>query len=160
MQAVGFFNNKEGVGKTTLLCNLAAYLSDKHQKKILIIDADPQANASQLMLPEEEFDGIFAPSRISAFTVYSIARPLANGKGFNEEFRPRRSTSYAVDLIVGDGRLALVEDILAQDWANSGTVRGMRTSLMFRQMLEHASNYDYVFFGDIILDVPIGLRHT
>lgn len=33
MKAISIFNNKGGVGKTTLLCNFAAYLQ-KHLKKI------------------------------------------------------------------------------------------------------------------------------
>jgi cellulose biosynthesis protein BcsQ len=48
MIAIGFFNNKGGVGKTTLMCNIAAFLSLERQKRVLVIDADPQANASQL----------------------------------------------------------------------------------------------------------------
>ena len=50
MQSVAFFNNKGGVGKTTLLCNIAGYLALKEQYNILIIDADPQCNATQLLL--------------------------------------------------------------------------------------------------------------
>lgn len=44
MKSIVVFNNKGGVGKTTLLCNLAAFLGIKKRKKVLIIDADPQCN--------------------------------------------------------------------------------------------------------------------
>ncbi|QYM99285.1 AAA family ATPase [Pseudomonas protegens] len=33
MKSIAFFNNKGGVGKTTLLCNLAAHFALKDQKK-------------------------------------------------------------------------------------------------------------------------------
>lgn len=145
MKTIGFFNNKGGVGKTTLLCNVASYLSIYHGKKILVIDADPQANASQLMLPEQDFESFFVDSK-PKFTISTITQPLSAGKGFTQSFEPTRSPHYAVDLIVGDSRLALVEDILAQDWSQSSKVRGMRTTLMFRQMLSRATEYDLVLF--------------
>ncbi|MCW2248315.1 cellulose biosynthesis protein BcsQ [Azospirillum fermentarium] len=46
-----FYNNKGGVGKTTLCTNLASNYAKKHQnKKILVIDMCPQANSSQFFL--------------------------------------------------------------------------------------------------------------
>lgn len=38
--------NKGGVGKTSLVTNLASILAKKHKKKVLIIDTDAQGNSS------------------------------------------------------------------------------------------------------------------
>ncbi len=41
---IAFFNNKGGVGKTTLCVNIASFLAETY--KVLLIDLDPQANAT------------------------------------------------------------------------------------------------------------------
>ncbi|WP_299514958.1 ParA family protein [uncultured Rummeliibacillus sp.] len=50
MAIISFMNMKGGVGKTTLCVNLADALATYHNKKVLIIDMDPQFNSSQYLL--------------------------------------------------------------------------------------------------------------
>ncbi|WP_414616886.1 ParA family protein [Stenotrophomonas muris] len=46
-----FYNNKGGVGKTTLCQNVACLYADQHPDElVLILDLCPQANISQFLL--------------------------------------------------------------------------------------------------------------
>src|SRR5438552_15792239 len=55
-QVISFINMKGGVGKTTCAVNLAAYLAGEHQKRVLLVDFDPQTNASLSVMSEKEWD--------------------------------------------------------------------------------------------------------
>jgi len=146
MQSIAFFNNKGGVGKTTLLCNVAAYLAMEKSKRVLVVDADPQCNATQLMLEEDDVLSIYDSSK--SFTIHSVVHPLSIGKGYAEVLSPKSVPHYGIDLIPGDPRLALKEDLLSKDWqdAVAGEIRGLRTSFLFSDLLSRCSEYDFVLF--------------
>lgn len=48
-------NLKGGVGKTTLTLALAHFLAVEHDKRVLVIDLDPQTNATVCLIPEAEW---------------------------------------------------------------------------------------------------------
>lgn len=146
MRSVAFFNNKGGVGKTTLLCNVAAYIALHHGKKVCVVDADPQCNATQYFFDDDMVDYLYSDE--AAFTIFNVLEPLALGEGYSDLISVQKADRFGVDVLPGDPRLALTEDLLARDWgdAKGGEVRGIRTSLVFSQLLEQLQEYDYVLF--------------
>ncbi|MGJ3258884.1 MAG: ParA family protein [Rhodospirillales bacterium] len=144
MDSIAFFNNKGGVGKTTLLCNVAAFASLHLEKSVCVIDADPQCNATQYFFNETSLGQIFSDD---GFTILDIVDPLTQGEGFSQEIETKRARSFGLDVLPGDPKLALVEDFLAQDWGNakSGDIRGIKTNLVFSDLLSRMDNYDLVF---------------
>jgi cellulose biosynthesis protein BcsQ len=146
LKSVAFFNNKGGVGKTTLLCNVAAYLAIYKEKKVCVIDADPQCNATQYFLPDEDIESLYGDT--DRFTISKIVEPLSLGEGYSDSVIPVNAERFSLDLIPGDPRMALTEDLLSKDWgdAKSGAIRGIKTSLVFSALLTHLMHYDLVFF--------------
>jgi cellulose biosynthesis protein BcsQ len=63
VKSVVFFNNKGGVGKTTFTCNVVSFLNLHKSKCVLLIDADPQCNATQALLRDDRHHQIGQPAR-------------------------------------------------------------------------------------------------
>jgi cellulose biosynthesis protein BcsQ len=146
MKAIAIFNNKGGVGKTTLLCNLASFLGKELQRRVLVVDADPQCNATQLTFDDDETEELYDNQK--TFTIYNVIHPLSLGKGYTSSVEVKERKEFGFDILIGDPRLSLKEDLLATDWSRgvAGEGRGLRTSFLFSELLTRFKQYDYVFF--------------
>ncbi|WP_428262908.1 ParA family protein [Haliangium sp.] len=112
MKIIAFFNNKGGVGKTSLVYHLAWTFSDLGYR-VVATDLDPQANLSAMFLDEESLVEAFDATD-TARTIYHAVEPLTGVSDISEvtltEFGPRLS------LLLGDIRLSVFEDSLSQSW--------------------------------------------
>lgn len=77
-KVISFMNMKGGVGKTTLCVNLAYSLS-KINKKVLMIDIDPQSNMSQYVLTPAIFEDLINKDK----TLYSLYKDIFEEFSFN-----------------------------------------------------------------------------
>lgn len=148
MKSVAMFNNKGGVGKTTVLCNLAGYLSQKMHKKVLVVDADPQCNTTTYVLDADLFLQVYYEP--GQFTLNDIVLPLKTRGAYIEPERITilHSNGFGFDIIAGSPKLATSEDFLSGDWKDikAGEIRGIRSNMIFFDLLRKCNTYDYVFF--------------
>ncbi|MCR4700736.1 MAG: AAA family ATPase [Bacteroidaceae bacterium] len=151
MNSIVIFNNKGGVGKTTLLCNLAAYYSLEENKKVLIIDADPQCNATSYLLKDEKLEEYYSSNyngeEGSIKTLYDYIEPYREGDS-EIELPIKHSDDFNVDLVLGDTKLSFIEDFLSGEWAptDAETPRAMKTICFLKTLYNKIENkYDYVF---------------
>lgn len=155
MKIITFFNNKGGVGKTTLGVNIAAYFSIELNKKVLVLDGDPQANTTQMMVPEEDWQLLYDEECKSIHTLHDYFTPLLQGEpGFQPErftLFSKENNRFKVDLIPGDPRISVIEDILSEAWnkSSSGKIEGFRKSNWLNIIKEHYKDEYDVMFVDV-----------
>lgn len=150
MKVLSFFNNKGGVGKTTLTCNLGAHLARKGLR-VLVLDVDPQCNATILTLGEERAAPLYwtdveSQERDEVTNLWSILEPIELGEpAVNIDVRPigRTTNRFGFDLIPGHPRVSIIEDRLSQAWRDTlgGDVGGLRKTnwvvTLARQLSPH-----------------------
>ncbi len=124
MKAISFINMKGGVAKTTLSVNVAHCLHSRYNMRVLLIDIDPQFNATQCILSGDEyikhlqlgketvlsiFDrslypsvGLVSGSKIKEPKSLDDVIPLTTGKGF--DLLPGTLDLYRLEMGSGEGR--------------------------------------------------------
>lgn len=149
MKVVTFFNNKGGVGKTTTVVNLASYLSIKLNKRVLLIDLDPQSNSTQLIIPEEDW-GKFYGERPTHKTIFNYFENMDEGDPRIENHGiPVKADKnlYGIDLIPGHPKLSIIDDLMSRSWNGTlGQDKGeLRKLNWLNQLKLWVLDYDYVF---------------
>ena len=113
MKIVSFFNNKGGVGKTTLVYHLAWMYADLGLS-VVAADFDPQANLTSMFLEDDRLEELW-PDGEHPNTVLGAVRPILRGTG--DVGAPHiEPVSDKIGLIVGDLGLSLFEDRLSDAW--------------------------------------------
>jgi chromosome partitioning protein len=134
MQIISIINQKGGVGKTTTVINLAAGLS-KQNKKILVIDLDPQGNATTGLGLSNMED--------SSNTIYGVLN------GTREIMDVIKKTKYGnLDIITSNVDLSGLEVETADD-SNRAFILKLKLTAYLNNS---GGSYDYV-----LIDCPPSL---
>ena len=135
-----FFNNKGGVGKTSMIYHLAWMFASLH-KRVVIFDLDPQSNLTAAFLNEDEIEGIWNQQNQGS-TIYNCVRPLAGVSDIAEPVLQKITTD--LHLLPGDVGLSDYEDLLSEAWPSSmgdtNLYRPMRILSSFWQVMQMAAN--------------------
>lgn len=116
MKTLAFFNNKGGVGKTTLAYHLAWMLADQG-RRVLVVDLDPQANLTSMFLSEDRLEQVWDTEVESGLSIMGALDPLIRGIGDVREPQLQRITSR-LHLVPGDLALSGFEAELSEAWGN------------------------------------------
>ena len=154
MISICFFNNKGGVGKTTLTCNIAAHFAIELRKSVLLVDCDPQCNSTQLIVSDDVMQKLYRhrDTRSKTGTILDVVRPLQVGDaGIDANIVPILASTnrFGVDLLAGHPRLSIAQDILSQAWSDTagGNIGGLRRSNWCAALCASlTTRYDMVFF--------------
>lgn len=148
MKTVSIVNMKGGVGKTTIAVNLAHALATRHEKRILVVDLDPQFNATQCVISGEHYVNGLTKKMHTVYTIYDETPPedisMLGAKNSQrvglDSIKPWK-TKFGFDILPGNLQLYRLE-------MASGTGKENRLrNYLSKEIIKN--NYDYV-----IIDTP------
>lgn len=135
MKTIAFFNNKGGVGKTSLVYHLSWMMAERGLP-VLAVDLDPQANLSAMFLSEERLEEIWPDSEDHPATIYGAVRPILRGIG---DIAPPPVERIAENLFLlpGDLGLSRFEDKLSDAWprCHNSDEAAFRTMTAFHRLM-------------------------
>lgn len=160
---ITLYNHKGGVSKTTTTFNLAHLLAEK-KKRVLVVDADPQCNITELLLSKviqsldneliESYSGevLSSENEIPGTTLLDILKPRIDGDipEVNIDQVKVVSINEYLDCIPGNVNLNSIEDAISEAHIQrfSTKTHDKRTYVAIGDFLSRFAekkNYDYVF---------------
>jgi len=128
---------------------MAAHVAKDLNLRVLVVDLDPQCNATQLLLLEDAWDEIYGNRKDSTRrTVLKALRHIRAGdSGIDEDLDVYQSQRFGVDVLPGHPSMSMVEDRLSSSWVDfqAGDAGGARRS-MWVSNLVRSTDYDLVVF--------------
>lgn len=145
MKTITFFNNKGGVGKTSLVYHLS-WMYSLHGLKVLAVDLDPQANLTSMFLDEDTLESLW-PEGEHPETILGCLRPIIRGIGDLKAPHLQQVNSASslfpsgISLLVGDLGLSAFEDKLSASWplCNDRDESAFRVISAFHRMISTAA---------------------
>lgn len=171
MKIISIFNNKGGVGKTTLTYHLAHILAEMDQR-VLILDMDSQCNMSLYGMQEKDLekiwrdednvidngfdsakkqmkDGDFNNLFKTTRTMHFLLKSVEEGISDFDELPPPVNLANNLDLIPSRLTLFKYESKIAERWSGMflGEALSIRTVTRIRKLAElysEQNHYDFV----------------
>lgn len=136
------FNNKGGVGKTTITFNLASKLAELGYK-VALIDLDPQCNLSKISLGHYFADHLFSDTEPN---IYKVLENVIQGRGDVDtdlKFHPLKPN---LQLLPGSLKLSNYEDLLLNsiNEAAQGQSRGFFVTSAIDRFLYKKGNQEEI----------------
>jgi len=139
MKTIAFFNNKGGVGKTTLVYHFSYMLAELGYR-CLAVDLDPQANLTSMFLSDEKLADIYENENERP-TILDAVKPLDRGIG---DIKPAtiHTITDKIGLLAGDLELSMFEDKLSENWGkcNDGDEAAFRIISSFYRAIDESGN--------------------
>ncbi len=137
---ITFFNNKGGVGKTSLAYHLA-WMFAEQRRRVVAVDLDPQANLTAAFLDDEDLEALWEEDG-SPNTIFRAIQPLT-GVGDLREPELKRIVADLY-LLPGDVALSSFEETLAEVWpasmGDNNLYRPFRILTAFWQVMQLAAS--------------------
>lgn len=113
MKIVAFFNNKGGVGKTSLVHHLGWLFAET--KRVLLADLDPQSNLTAVCLEEHVLETLWVDDAAKRKSIRGAVHPIIEGSG---DIAPAYTAelSETLALVPGDLLLSEYEAKLSDAW--------------------------------------------
>ena len=133
-----FFNNKGGVGKTSLVYH-AAWMLSELDHTVLVVDLDPQANLTAAFLDEDTLADLWNDqASTSGRTIHQCIAPLTQVGDIRDP--ELRRPADRLCLLPGDLALSGFEDLLSAEWPNcqgsTNLYRAFRVVTAFWQVVQ------------------------